>query len=284
MDMSDSTQKGSPPRVRSRPQRGGRRQRRHGITSACAKQTRTRRGSRRPAGDHLRVCGADRLLNSTVILKLGSPPRVRSRHNGAGSLANPCGITSACAEQTMIPSLPGRLLKDHLRVCGADAYSHAQAKGSAGSPPRVRSRHHPDARRPIAIGITSACAEQTSCAAFSASGTRDHLRVCGADTTQARRKSRIGGSPPRVRSRHRLVRGVRPVPGITSACAEQTKLSAGVANRETDHLRVCGADRRSSIESMSSQGSPPRVRSRPYEHPHQRDEGRITSACAEQTL
>ena len=31
---------GSPPRVRSRPERGRRRQRRHGITSACAEQTR----------------------------------------------------------------------------------------------------------------------------------------------------------------------------------------------------------------------------------------------------
>ena len=80
LSVSSGTFVGSPPRVRSRPDRDDGRRRRHGITSACAEQTTwasRRRSSRR---DHLRVCGAD--LATAFLIGL------------------PFGITSACAEQT----------------------------------------------------------------------------------------------------------------------------------------------------------------------------------------
>ena len=89
------------------------------------------------------------------------------------------GITSACAEQTAANTSPHSSTTDHLRVCGADSSGvvrsrdHLRVCGAdgkvqdnatrdAGSPPRVRSRHH--GRRPPcrANRITSACAEQTT--------------------------------------------------------------------------------------------------------------------------
>ena len=111
---------GSPPRVRSRlrtvrvgPAHGG-------ITSACAEQT-----------------GVEEHFG---LLYQGSPPRVRSRPGQPLARDFTLGITSACAEQTMI--LPSYLVLgwDHLRVCGADFDASRPAQGSAGSPPRVRSR------------------------------------------------------------------------------------------------------------------------------------------------
>ena len=72
-----------------------------GIISACAEQTGGvyRTGTR--ARDHLRVCGADRLLLLRAAGRVGSSPRVRSRPAGSGDGVGELGIISACAEQTL---------------------------------------------------------------------------------------------------------------------------------------------------------------------------------------
>ena len=92
-----------------------------------------------------------------------------------------------------------------------------------------------------------------------------------------------GGSPPRVRSRRGHCGAIPGSRGITSACAEQTLCPLPAYASHVDHLRVCGADQADAELAADSQGSPPRVRSRPvllHDHPI---EGGITSACAEQT-
>ena len=92
--------KGSPPRVRSRPRTVHTGTGPTGITSACAEQTPalcTGTVSRR---DHLRVCGADCAARRQHQRASGSPPRVRSRRCLRLRIDAPGGITSACAEQT----------------------------------------------------------------------------------------------------------------------------------------------------------------------------------------
>ena len=91
----------------------------------------------------------------------------------------------------------------------------------------------------------------------------DHLRVCGADNRNRNADFDVMGSPPRVRSRPRLLPlGVR-ARGITSACAEQTRCTPRQAQSSWDHLRVCGADGMILAILYGMTGSPPRVRSRP---------------------
>ena len=70
---------GSPPRVRSRPRPAVQPIGEHGITSACAEQTRRSSASISWMRDHLRVCGADGAVPVLGGVLLGSPPRVRSR-------------------------------------------------------------------------------------------------------------------------------------------------------------------------------------------------------------
>ena len=72
------------------------------------------------------------------------------------------------------------------------------------------------------VGITSACAEQTRHGRKSNAPNKDHLRVCGADTPVVSILAAGVGSPPRVRSRHGCLTNSFSIPGITSACAEQT--------------------------------------------------------------
>ena len=91
------------------------------------------------------------------------------------------------------------------------------------------------------------------------------------------------GSSPRVRSR-RLLPQLRPtLQRIISACAEQTVLRPVRRCRMGDHLRVCGADRSSSMPSVLKSGSSPRVRSRLHAFEKKLWMERIISACAEQT-
>ena len=131
------------------------------ITSACAEQTHGSIQSPSASWDHLRVCGADRICRLDLKPGGGSPPRVRSRLEDRGPDRRLRGITSACAEQTVCPSVTPEVGRDHLRVCGADQRYTLCWFCPEGSPPRVRSRHRRQLDTKNAHGITSACAEQT---------------------------------------------------------------------------------------------------------------------------
>ena len=103
-----SSRSGSPPRVRSRPVRLRVHEPFLGITSACAEQTLFGVTVGVLVGDHLRVCGADLVLEALEQFLQGSPPRVRSRPPGRPRTVVRLGITSACAEQTPLSLLPVR--------------------------------------------------------------------------------------------------------------------------------------------------------------------------------
>ena len=255
----------------------------HGITSACAEQTCVNSRHRHCWRDHLRVCRADTPSILLIDCRLGSPPRVRSRHGEFLPRPQATGITSACAEQTCGMTIIRSIVGDHLRVCGADSVIAIDAMVVPGSPPRVRSRQRAKHYSIVRGGITSACAEQTAISAVSLGAARDHLRVCGADPGLPATPLTRSGSPPRVRSRPAGDRSGNCPAGITSACAEQTSDIDQALLKAKDHLRVCGADLRRAGPVFAGQGSPPRVRSRRTATSSRRTIQRITSACAEQT-
>ena len=262
MGFGCAENQGSPPRVRSRL---GYIEVGHGvggITSACAEQTSSGSLSSCVSGDHLRVCGADTPVVSILAAGVGPPRGVRSRLDFTYHLVFEDGITSACAEQTSCTSLLNTVSRDHLRVCGADRRDRRPHLCQQGSPPRVRSRLPLRVEFGAVVGITSACAEQTPSENELGPTSQDHLRVCGADVPFQNANDSLDGSPPRVRSRHRQRRRSTDVPGITSACAEQTDDTMRSLRPIWDHLRVCGADAVSVVGSPGVLGSPPRVRSR----------------------
>ena len=168
-------------------------------------------------------------------------------------------------------------------MCGADLLLHTVEVPVEGSPPRVRSRLRTGYKASRRVGITSACAEQTVPDEVNVDANQDHLRVCGADNSRVSRGVSNLGSPPRVRSRRHRRTFWPPLPGITSACAEQTVALALEPAFVGDHLRVCGADDLGGPVAALKQGSPPRVRSRLATRPQEDRQGGITSACAEQT-
>ena len=147
---------------------------------------------------------------------------MRSRQVRADAVHDELGITSACAEQTKRLAHRSRLLRDHLRVCGADSDETTPDYSDIGSPPRVRSRPIRHEQTNGLGRITSACAEQTQRLDRELISIGDHLRVCGADSARAFSTPSVMGSPPRVRSRLPIRVIGHQKTGITSACAEQT--------------------------------------------------------------
>ena len=153
------------------------------IISACAEQTTNRPVKLQLPRDHLRVCGADADAIKPAPIRAGSSPRVRSRLLLLLDSPINRGIISACAEQTCPSERQESHSGDHLRVCGADGRVTSPAHRYLGSSPRVRSRRKALPEDNLNTGIISACAEQTNVPNGSYEEMRDHLRVCGADTT-----------------------------------------------------------------------------------------------------
>ena len=148
----------------------------------------------------------------------------------------------------------------------------------------MRSRHTHARIIAASRGIISACAEQTLPLDLPSMNVRDHLRVCGADTSGISETYASLGSSPRVRSRRNVEQRLEAFDGIISACAEQTNTIAARAIGRRDHLRVCGADARESRRLMCWAGSSPRVRSRRLAYHGAKIRIGIISACAEQTF
>ena len=68
------------------------------------------------------------------------------------------------------------------------------------------------------------------------------------------------GSPPRVRGKGTLLFSIRPLVGITPACAGKRMAALTTCGMGWDHPRVCGEKHFGQGPGLELVGSPPRVR------------------------
>ena len=129
-----------------------------------------------------------------------------------------------------------------------------------GSPPRVREERHTPHLPSRGYGITPACAGRTGAVGVYIACIRDHPRVCGKNTANAKMTGRVAGSPPRVREEpvRSTLHGIAS--RITPACAGRTVLQKCTEHKLEDHPRVCGKNEEQRPEINPLLGSPPRVR------------------------
>ena len=96
--------RGSPPRMRGKQRR---REMRIGdlrITPAHAGKTFNKKPTFCCTGDHPRACGENTRISDPVILRLGSPPRMRGKHALISCVLLLLGITPAHAGKTGLSS------------------------------------------------------------------------------------------------------------------------------------------------------------------------------------
>ena len=92
------------------------------------------------------------------------------------------------------------------------------------------------------------------------------------------------GSPPRVRGTVFRRGCARSAGGITPACAGNRGFLPRTAFSMWDHPRVCGEQLDSTRAYRPLSGSPPRVRGTDEGYPYPMQGGRITPACAGNSL
>ena len=130
--------KGSSPRVR-----GTLRQFRdpidvRGIIPACAGNTQSLLKMLPAIRDHPRVCGEHVYYGFSVVLGVGSSPRVRGTPPACGLQSGEHGIIPACAGNTAAGSAGRSGVWDHPRVCGEHTMLKNLGLPLVGSSPRVR--------------------------------------------------------------------------------------------------------------------------------------------------
>jgi len=189
-------------------------------------------------------------------------------------------IIPACAGPTGRSWCRHDVLRDHPRVCGADASARVTAVIAAGSSPRVRGRRRGHRCPAAGSRIIPACAGPTASSTSPRPAREDHPRVCGADGLVAGESPRSGGSSPRVRGRRVAERLGRGLERIIPACAGPTSTLTGRSTRCRDHPRVCGADAARETRSLPMMGSSPRVRGRHRRRGRPAGDCGIIPACA----
>ena len=192
---------GSPPRVRGKGNLSGPFYSRSGITPACAgKRVRQHRraGGKR---DHPRVCGEKGSRYREIIRSMGSPPRVRGKDAVLFYMADPVGITPACAGKSRFQSRPRPVAGDHPRVCGEKNITSRTKNSELGSPPRVRGKASSITGYFGVVRITPACAGKSRFCSWLPAVEGDHPRVCGEKSGSCPCCCLRLGSPPRVRGK-----------------------------------------------------------------------------------
>ena len=175
-----------------------------GITPACAgKSSRNETCWHRP-WDHPCVCGEKIEMPYELLLKEGSPPRMR------GKARSRCFVVEV---MRITPAHAGKSVKQRIEACL-----------SVGSPPRMRGKVAHDVDFFVIRGITPACAGKRRPPAQSTRGALDHPRVCGEKLSTTSTDIHPAGSPPRVRGKDpRWEDGTCPC-GITPACAGKSSI------------------------------------------------------------
>ena len=190
----------------------------------------------------------------------GSPPRVRGTAGCGYFRAAGIRITPACAGNRRIVASVQRSCEDHPRVCGEQQGHIGFPAVVVGSPPRVRGTGSNYFFAALDAGITPACAGNRGCLSRLCQDAQDHPRVCGEQLANYQDRTKVIGSPPRVRGTDPLADFPPIRRRITPACAGNSFPFAVIHEIQKDHPRVCGEQITPSPKIPCRTGSPPRVR------------------------
>ncbi len=195
---------------------------------------------RHRAWDHPRGCGENRTPFPTLLLHLGSPPRMRGKRVRSYNNRRRIRITPADAGKTKRYGRSTGESWDHPRGCGENASRSAAAQSRAGSPPRMRGKRAMFTFADADVRITPADAGKTRRKAHAYILRQDHPRGCGENTKPSLRGTTGTGSPPRMRGKPSLDTNRNNWRRITPADAGKTLYVGCNARREPDHPRGCG--------------------------------------------
>ena len=134
-----------------------------------------------------------------------------------------------------------------------------------------------------AAGITPAGAGKTNKYLSIGFCVRDHPRRCGENSYRYTCKHRRRGSPPQVRGKRPLIEPPLNDSRITPAGAGKTAMLLSLKAACRDHPRRCGENVDAQTLTITTPGSPPQVRGKPFRRGRAWQRTRITPAGAGKT-
>ena len=132
---------GSPPRMRGKLTARCGKKYPDRITPADAGKTSFSYHAMRRSRDHPRGCGENQYGEQKCDWDMGSPPRMRGKHNATHQSIADNRITPADAGKTMLCCTIPTARSYHPRGCGENEAVKYFVKPAAGSPPRMRGKH-----------------------------------------------------------------------------------------------------------------------------------------------
>ena len=215
-----------------------------------------------------------------LLLKEGSPPRMRGKGEALDCDLEDLRITPACTGKRTRPRRWVRPPRDHPRVCGEKVPITCVPKYALGSPPRMRGKAAKSEDAAAIDRITPACAGKRNRVQRLRVQHGDHPRVCGEKPFPQLESTVPPGSPPRVRGKAVEMKLAGTVHGITPACAGKSSAAAAARICARDHPRVCEEKHLSGTTDNRPHGSPPRVRGKDMLQALFEKSLWITPACA----
>ena len=150
------------------------------------------------------------------------PPRARRIQRRSPPPAPTLGTTSACAENTAFKTIYMGHDWNYLRVRGEYQQGFLRRHIDRELPPRARRIRCGGGLWLVSLGTTSACAENTRRVSRDLPPLGNYLRVRGEYLLQWLIPYCVVELPPRARRIPHPTPPVKPTPGTTSACAENT--------------------------------------------------------------
>ena len=271
---------GLSPRVRGKPEWGGRAVMSLRSIPACAGEAVTFSTIIRLCPVYPRVCGGSGAAPSGPIAGRGLSPRVRGklppRHR---CLSFPRSIP-ACAGEACQPSPPMSARKVYPRVCGGSAHYGGQLYRLDGLSPRVRGKPLITSENSTMCGSIPACAGEAEVSVVAARLLRVYPRVCGGSADIADIARRRPGLSPRVRGNRLAVRQTSLPRGSIPACAGEAMTGTMAALTPWVYPRVCGGSWSSPATCVSGAGLSPRVRGKRQGTAGKAGRPRSVPACA----
>ncbi len=154
----------------------------------------------------------------------GSPPQVRGKLCGMGSVVPQHGITPAGAGKTGTSPSGCTRRTDHPRRCGENCSDTKIDKFGVGSPPQVRGKLAIRSLNRLSPRITPAGAGKTQYKPSRQGLAQDHPRRCGENLAPLNTKCAVMGSPPQVRGKPIWKAASGRGIGITPAGAGKTTM------------------------------------------------------------
>ena len=234
--------------------------------------------------DHPRGCGENSNQRLYSCILLGSPPRMRGKLAAQKRDRAHAGITPADAGKTLRHIAPRYRVEDHPRGCGENSITFFLVGVLEGSPPRMRGKRLCSQTPTVGNRITPADAGKTCTNWRRHASAEDHPRGCGENRVQQVRRTKGGGSPPRMRGKLKISFANSHGSRITPADAGKTRPPHHRRRAREDHPRGCGENPALCIELPWILGSPPRMRGKPTIRVFSEHDIRITPADAGKTV